>query len=83
MRQNFNQQKMADRTTRIRKTFVMQLKDKSVVPAYKKAHDEIWPEMSGMLREHGVHNYSISLLESTLQLFAYVEVRASIEAARS
>jgi L-rhamnose mutarotase len=60
---------------RIRKQFVMQLRDASVVPQYRKAHDEIWPEMAAMLREHGSHNYSISLLPSTLQLFGYVEVR--------
>lgn len=39
-----------------------------------RSHDEIWPEMASMLKDHGVHNYSISLLPSTRQLFAYVEV---------
>lgn len=46
-------------------------------PARKRAragHDEIWPDMAGMLKEHGVHNYSISLLPDTLQLFAFVEI---------
>ena len=41
---------------------------------YRRRHDEIWPEMAGMLKEHGVHNYSISLLPDTLQLFAFVEI---------
>lgn len=37
-------------------------------------HDEIWPEMSATLKAAGVHNYSISLLASTRQLFAHVEI---------
>ena len=64
---------MADRSSRIRKTFVMQLRDISKKAEYVSAHDHIWPEMSSMLKEHGVHNYSISLHPETLQLFAYVE----------
>lgn len=73
--------KMADRTSRIRKTFVMKLVDESVIPEYVKRHDEIWPDMSAMLKAHGVHNYNIALLQSTLQLFAYVEVCSAVGAA--
>lgn len=40
---------------------------------YKKRHDEIWPELSQLLREVGIQNYSIFLDEETLTLFAYLE----------
>jgi L-rhamnose mutarotase len=35
-----------------------------------------WPEMGQMLKEHGAHNYCISLLPETNQLFAYVEIES-------
>jgi L-rhamnose mutarotase len=60
--------------TLIRKQFVMQLKSADCIAAYKKVHDEIWPEMVDVLKSHGVHSYSIALQEQTLQLFAYAEV---------
>ena len=37
---------------------------------YKKRHDEIWPELSQILSEAGVSDYSIFLDEETLTLFA-------------
>lgn len=37
---------------------------------YKKRHDEIWPELSKLLTEAGVSDYSIFLDEETLTLFA-------------
>lgn len=37
---------------------------------YKKRHDEIWPELVDLLREYGVHEYSIFLDEETNTLFA-------------
>lgn len=37
---------------------------------YKKRHDEIWPEVSGLLKESGVSDYSIFLDEETNTLFA-------------
>jgi L-rhamnose mutarotase len=37
---------------------------------YKKRHDEIWPELSRVLREAGVSDYSIFLDPETLALFA-------------
>jgi L-rhamnose mutarotase len=40
---------------------------------YKKRHDEIWPELSHLLKEVGIQNYSIFLDEETLTLFAYLE----------
>lgn len=57
----------------IRKAFVM-----SVHPGaeeeYIKRHSPIWPELESVLKEHGVHNYSIFLLEESRQLFAYAEI---------
>ena len=40
---------------------------------YKKRHDEIWPELSILLGEAGIHNYSIHLDEETNTLFGYLE----------
>jgi L-rhamnose mutarotase len=40
------------------------------VPEYQRRHDEIWPELSQLLTAHGIHNYSIFLDESRLELFA-------------
>lgn len=37
---------------------------------YKKRHDEIWPELSALLRENGVSDYTIFLDEETNILFA-------------
>ncbi len=38
---------------------------------YKKRHDEIWPEMTEVLNQAGIHNYSVWL--SDLDLFGYYE----------
>lgn len=37
---------------------------------YKRRHDAIWPELSALLREAGIRDYSIFLDESTNVLFA-------------
>lgn len=37
---------------------------------YKMRHDEIWPELSRLLSERGIFDYSIFLDEETLTLFA-------------
>ena len=39
---------------------------------YKKNHDEIWPEMANALKEGGISNFSIFLLDETL--FGYAEI---------
>jgi L-rhamnose mutarotase len=54
--------------------FKMQLKP-GVVAEYRKRHDEIWPELSALLTESGIHDYSIFLDEETLALFAVLKVR--------
>lgn len=42
---------------------------------YKKRHDEIWPELSTLLTDTGISNYSIHLDEETNILFGYLERR--------
>lgn len=39
---------------------------------YKKAHDEIWPDMAKAIRDSGITNYSIFFREDGT-LFAYLE----------
>ena len=58
--------------------FKMQLKP-GVVAEYRKRHDEIWPELSALLTESGIYDYSIFLDEETLSLFA-VEARDAARA---
>lgn len=41
--------------------------------AYRRRHDEIWPELSALLTQAGVSNYSIFLDTETNTLFAYLE----------
>jgi L-rhamnose mutarotase len=53
----------------IRNAFKMKLKPGFEVE-YKKRHDEIWPELSALLNEAGISDYSIFLDEETHTLFA-------------
>ncbi|MEK4566849.1 L-rhamnose mutarotase [Alkalihalobacillus sp. FSL R5-0424] len=57
----------------VRKASVMKVY-KDQYAEYKKRHDELWPEMEKMLKDHGVSEYSIFLLEDTGQLFAFLNV---------
>lgn len=57
----------------IRQAFVMQVNEGSEAE-YQQRHQAIWPELEAVLKEHGVHNYSIFLLPVTRQLFAYAEI---------
>jgi len=41
---------------------------------YRKRHDEIWPELSALIRSTGVYDYSIFLDEETNILFAVQKV---------
>ena len=52
-----------------RHAFKMKLKP-GFESEYKKRHDEIWPELSQLLSDTGVFDYSIFLDEETLTLFA-------------
>ena len=42
--------------------------------AYKKRHDEIWPELKRLLKDAGVSEYSIFIDEETNTLFAFQKV---------
>ena len=37
---------------------------------YKKRHDELWPELKGLLKQSGISDYTIFLDEQTNTLFA-------------
>lgn len=41
---------------------------------YQKRHDEIWPDLSALLRSHGISNYSIFLDPVTLDLFGVLDI---------
>jgi L-rhamnose mutarotase len=40
---------------------------------YKKRHDEIWPELSALLKQVGISEYSIFLDEETNTLFGFLK----------
>ena len=44
---------------------------------YRKRHSEIWPELTKLLKDEGIGNYSIFLDEETNTLFAYQEQSGS------
>jgi L-rhamnose mutarotase len=53
-----------------RKAFKMQLKA-GFEAEYQKRHDAIWPELSKLLKDAGVSDYSIFLDPETLTLFGF------------
>ena len=42
-----------------------------VIEAYKKRHEELWPELHKLLKEAGLSEYSIFFDEETHMLFAF------------
>jgi len=58
-----------------RNAFKMKLKP-GFEAEYRKRHDEIWPELSKVLTQAGVYDYSIFLDEETHILFAVQKLRA-------
>jgi len=48
--------------------FIMHL-NPGMKDEYKRRHDAIWPELSALLRDSGVRDYSIHLDETTGTLF--------------
>ena len=54
-----------------RTAFIFRIKPELKVE-YKKAHDEIWPELAQAIRDAGLRNYSIFFRKDGT-LFAYVE----------
>lgn len=61
-----------------RNAFKMKLKP-GFEKEYKKRHDEIWPELSTLLSESGISEYSIFLDEETLTLFAFQKLSADFD----
>lgn len=59
----------------IRKAFLMTLKP-GQEEEYIRRHNPIWPELQEVLKQHGVHNYSIFLDRNTNYLFAYAEIES-------
>lgn len=57
----------------IRKAFLMKVNE-GCEQEYEKRHNPIWPELEQVLKEHGVHNYSIFLDRQNRHLFAYAEI---------
>jgi len=55
------------------RAFRMKLKP-GTVDAYRVRHDEIWPELSRLLHDSGIYDYSIFLDEATLDLFAVMKL---------
>jgi L-rhamnose mutarotase len=55
--------------------FRMQLKP-GMEEEYKRRHDEIWPELSDLLRDAGISDYWIFLDRETGALFATLRLRA-------
>ena len=56
----------------IRQAFVMSINEGCEIE-YEHRHNPIWPELEAVLHRAGGKRYSIFLLESTNQLFAYAE----------
>jgi L-rhamnose mutarotase len=48
---------------------------------YQARHAAIWPELESLLRSKGIHDYSIFLDESTLDLFAIFKVPDTLQLA--
>ena len=53
--------------------FKMQLK-KGFEEEYKKRHDALWPDLEKLLKSAGISDYGIYLDETTLLLFALMDV---------
>lgn len=62
----------------IRKAFVMEVHP-THREEYQRRHAALWPELAAVLKQHGVHNYSIFLHPETHQLFAYAEIESETQ----
>ena len=56
-----------------RLAFKMKL-NKGQKDAYKKRHDQLWPELKKLLKDSGLSEYSIFYDEETSTLFAFQKV---------
>jgi len=41
---------------------------------YRRRHDELWPDLKGLLKSTGIHDYSIFLDEKTNHLFGVLSI---------
>lgn len=57
----------------VRRAFKMQLHP-GYIGEYKRRHDELWPELTKLLKDAGIEDYSIFLDEETLTLFGVMKV---------
>lgn len=57
----------------VREAGIMKLRD-GVAEEYEKRHNEIWPELVEVIKNHGGKNYSIFLNKETNELFSYLEI---------
>ena len=57
----------------IRRSFRLTLKE-GKYDEYKKKHDEIWPELSQILTDIGISNYSIHFDQNNNSLIEYMEL---------
>lgn len=57
----------------IRRAFTMQL-HKGFQEEYKRRHDQLWPELTDLLKKSGISDYSIFLDEKTNVLFGVMSV---------
>ena len=53
--------------------FTMKLK-KGCAVEYKRRHDQLWPELSSLLKDMGIREYSIFLDEPGGTLFGYLQI---------
>lgn len=53
--------------------FKMKLKP-GKVEAYRRRHEEIWPELKALLKKHGIAEYSIFFDPESQSLFAFQKV---------
>ncbi|WP_181703922.1 L-rhamnose mutarotase [Chthonobacter albigriseus] len=60
---------MPDRATHEKIAFKMRL-NTGMEAEYRRRHDEIWPELSALLKDAGISDYSIHLDGETNTLFA-------------
>ncbi|HXB92751.1 MAG TPA: L-rhamnose mutarotase [Puia sp.] len=45
---------------------------------YRRRHDAIWPELSDLLHDTGIREYSIFLDETSLCLFGFLQIDSAV-----
>ena len=65
----------------IRKAFMMEVQP-GKIDAYEKSHNPIWPELHAVIKQHGIHNYSIFHDATTNIMFGYLEIEDETKLAK-